>query len=251
MMDIRPNHTIYVNNLNEKIKKEELKKSLYAIFSQFGEILDIVALKSLKMRGQAFVIFKEIGSATNALRSMQGFPFYDKPMRIQYSKSDSDVIAKMKGTFSERPKKVKRVAPAVEEASVDTKKAKRKAAKEQARQLNPGGATPVVQPVAHVGGYGQATAMQQAASHVSTTVPEQPPNQILFLTNLPDETNEMMLSMLFNQFPGFKEVRLVPNRHDIAFVEFENELQSGAAKDALQGFKITPSHAMKISFAKK
>jgi hypothetical protein len=34
-------------------------------------------------------------------------------------------------------------------------------------------------------------------------------------------------------------------------VEFENELQSGAAKDALQGFKITPSHAMKISFAKK
>lgn len=32
------------------------------------------------MRGQAFVIFKEIGSATNALRSMQGFPFYDKPM---------------------------------------------------------------------------------------------------------------------------------------------------------------------------
>lgn len=58
----------------------ELKKSLYAIFSQFGEILDIVALKTLKMRGQAFVIFKEIGSATNALRSMQGFPFYDKPM---------------------------------------------------------------------------------------------------------------------------------------------------------------------------
>jgi len=37
------------------------------------------------------------------------------------------------------------------------------------------------------------------APHVSAAVPEQPPNQILFLTNLPDETNEMMLSMLFNQ----------------------------------------------------
>lgn len=58
----------------------ELKKSLYAIFSQFGQILDIVALKTLKMRGQAFVIFKDINGATNALRSMQGFPFYDKPM---------------------------------------------------------------------------------------------------------------------------------------------------------------------------
>lgn len=79
-MDIRPNHTIYINNLNEKIKKEELKKSLYAIFSQFGQILDIVALKTLKMRGQAFVIFKEISSSTGALRSMQGFPFYDKAM---------------------------------------------------------------------------------------------------------------------------------------------------------------------------
>lgn len=79
-MDIRPNNTIYINNLNEKVKKEELKKSLYAIFSQFGQILDIVALKTLKMRGQAFVIFKEIQSSTNALRSMQGFPFYDKPM---------------------------------------------------------------------------------------------------------------------------------------------------------------------------
>lgn len=110
-MDIRPSHTIYINNLNEKVKKDDLKKSLYAIFSQFGQILDIVALKTLKMRGQAFVIFKEISSATNALRTMQGFPFYDKPMRIAYSKMDSDVIAKMKGTYKERPKKVKQPKP--------------------------------------------------------------------------------------------------------------------------------------------
>ena len=114
-MDIRPNHTIYINNLNEKIKKDELKKSLYAIFSQFGQIMDIVALKTLKMRGQAFVLFKEIGSATNALRTMQGFPFYDKPMRIAYSKTDSDAIAKIKGTFKERPKKIKPPKPAPEE----------------------------------------------------------------------------------------------------------------------------------------
>lgn len=80
---------------------------------------------------------------------------------------------------------------------------------------------------------------------------ENPPNHILFLTNLPEETNELMLSMLFNQFPGFKEVRLVPGRHDIAFVEFDNEVQAGAARDALQGFKITQNNAMKISFAKK
>merc|ERR1712025_943859 len=120
-------------------------------------------------------------------------------------------IAKMKGTFTERPKK----APA------ESKKAKKP-------KTGGGGG---------VGGQGG--------------VDNAPPNQILFLTNLPTETNEMMLSMLFNQFPGFKEVRLVPGRHDIAFVEFENEMQSAAARDALQGFKITPTTAMKIDFAKK
>ncbi|XP_046400970.1 U1 small nuclear ribonucleoprotein A isoform X1 [Ischnura elegans] len=269
MMDIRPNNTIYINNLNEKVKKEvDLKKSLYAIFSQFGQILDIVAMKTLKMRGQAFVIFKEITSSTNALRSMQGFPFYDKPMRIQYCKTDSDIIAKMKGTFQERPKRRRPVViPAGDDPATngtpttgDTKKAKRKAAKEQARQqLQLQGAANVAAAAAPAAGgpaslmgagFGQGVPVQPGPGGMSA-VPEQPPNQILFLTNLPDETNEMMLSMLFNQFPGFKEVRLVPNRHDIAFVEFENEMQSAAAKDALQGFKITPSHAMKISFAKK
>ena len=53
------------------------------------------------------------------------------------------------------------------------------------------------------------------------------------------------------QFPGFKEVRLVPGRHDIAFVEFETEMQSAAVRDAFHGYKITPTTAVMISFAKK
>lgn len=57
-----------------------MKRSLYALFSQFGQIIDIVALKTMKMRGQAFVVFKELTAATNALRQLQGFPFYNKPM---------------------------------------------------------------------------------------------------------------------------------------------------------------------------
>ena len=144
-----------------------------------------------------------------AIKSMQGFPFYDKPMRIAFARTDSDIIAKMKGTYQERPKR----------APTESRKSKKKAARE--------------------------------AAAAQGRVGDAPPNQILFLTNLPEETTETMLSMLFNQFPGFKEVRLVPGRHDIAFVEFENELQSATARDALQGFKITPSASMKISFAKK
>eukprot|EP01138_Halocafeteria_seosinensis_P010864 gb/GECG01011097.1/.p1 GENE.gb/GECG01011097.1/~~gb/GECG01011097.1/.p1 ORF type:complete len:163 (+),score=23.53 gb/GECG01011097.1/:1-489(+) len=78
--DVPPNHTIYINNLNEKIKKAQMKKSLYAVFSQFGHILDIVCSRTLRMKGQAWVVFEDVASATNALRQMQGFPFYDKPM---------------------------------------------------------------------------------------------------------------------------------------------------------------------------
>lgn len=245
---MQPNHTIYINNLNEKIKKDELKKSLYAIFSQFGQILDIVALKTLKMRGQAFVIFKEINSAANALRSMQGFPFYDKPMRIQFSRKDSDIIAKMKGTFVEGERKKRD-----EDDHGRKKKKKGSAAAAAASAVQPMiGQQPVRGPPPTVPAPVPSLAPGGAVpGPAAPALPEQPPNQILFITNLPEETNEMMLSMLFNQFPGFKEVRLVPGRHDIAFVEFETDMQAGAAKDALQGFKITPSNAMKITFAKK
>lgn len=249
MLDIRPNNSIYINNLNEKIKKEELKESLYAIFSQFGQILDVVALKTMKMRGQAFIAFKDINSATNALRSMQGFPFYDKPMKIQYAKSDSNVIAKMKGTYVDRTGQSKISADAP-----DTKKQKRKAGKDQAKNpLQPGLLPGIAAPGAVIQNLVPSAIAPPSAgpSQPSSRTLEQPPNQILFLTNLPKETSDLMLSMLFNQFPGFKEVRLVPGRHDIAFVEFENEVLSSAAKDALQGFKITPTNAMKITFAKK
>ncbi|XP_063297582.1 U2 small nuclear ribonucleoprotein B'' [Pelobates fuscus] len=224
-MDIRPNHTVYINNLSDKIKKDELKRSLYALFSQFGHVMDIVSLKTMKMRGQAFVIFKELASATNALRQLQGFPFYNKPMRIQYAKTDSDLVSKMRGTFADKEKKKEKKKSKAQDQAAN-------AANKPAPGQTPNGNTSPVE-----------TGNQP--------VPDNPPNYILFLNNLPEETNEMMLSMLFNQFPGFKEVRLVPGRHDIAFVEFENETQAGSARDALQGFKITPSHAMKITYAKK
>jgi len=235
-MDVPPNQTIYVNNLNEKTKKDDLRKSLYAIFSQFGTIVEIIALKTLKMRGQAFVVFKDIPSATNALRSMQGFPFYEKPMRIAYAKSKSDAIAKLDNTYV--PRERKRDRKRQEEPA-------RKKPHKQLRQSVPilPQAPKVVEPSAN-GPAAQPSAVGPAAA------PELP-NQILFLSNLPDETTEIMLSMLFQQFAGYKEVRLVPGRHDIAFVEFENAEQARSAKETLQGFKITPTHAMSITFARK
>lgn len=59
---------------------QELKKSLNAVFSQFGKILDVLAFKTFKHKGQAWVIFEDVSSASEALKRMQGFPFYEKPM---------------------------------------------------------------------------------------------------------------------------------------------------------------------------
>ncbi|TRY83058.1 hypothetical protein DNTS_004468 [Danionella cerebrum] len=201
-MDIRPNHTIYINNVNDRIKKEELKRALYALLSQFGQILDIVALKTMKMRGQAFVIFKELSAATNALRQLQGFPFFNKPMRIQYAKTDSELISKMRGAYGDKEKKREKKKKAQELANINKK----------------------------------------PASAVNTQPP--PPATVQNLIAL-------LLILPSFRFPGFKEVRLVPGKHDISFVEFESETQAGVAKDALQGFRITATCAMKITYAKK
>jgi U2 small nuclear ribonucleoprotein B'' len=78
-----------------------------------------------------------------------------------------------------------------------------------------------------------------------------PPNNILFIQNLPNETTPMMLQLLFQQYPGFREVRMIEAKPGIAFVEFEDDSHSTVAMQALQGFKIAPEYPMVISFAKK
>jgi len=60
-----------------------------------------------------------------------------------------------------------------------------------------------------------------------------------------------MLSMLFQQFPGFKETRMIDAKPGIAFVEFDSSARSAVALSGLQGFKINPTHSMTLSYAKK
>ena len=235
-----PRETIYVNNLNEKVSKDELKKSLYAAFSQFGPILDVSAQKTFKMRGQAFIVFRDITAATQAVRQMQGFPFYEKPMMIAYANSKSDAVAKLDGSYEAKDK--------AERA------AKRKAEREERKEAKKAGAVKPKEggePGAAAAEGGVAPPPAEKKAPAPSTPAVLMPNQILLVENLPEQVNEMMLSMLFQQFPGFKEVRIVPGNRGIAFVEFENEVQSGVAMNGLQSFKITPTNLMKITYAKR
>lgn len=67
---------------------------------------------------------------------------------------------------------------------------------------------------------------------------------------IPTVLNLICITHVF-RFAGFKEVRMVQGKQGIAFVEFENEIEAGVAMNALQHFKITPTHLMVISYAKK
>ncbi|SPQ18173.1 98ceeef0-2ac6-4293-be16-fee04c23634d [Thermothielavioides terrestris] len=97
---VPPNQTLYVTNLpSAKIQKEDLRTALYMLFSTYGSVLDVVALKTMKMRGQAHIVYKDIQTATQAMRSLDGFEFLGRPMKISYAKSKSNIIAKLDGTF--------------------------------------------------------------------------------------------------------------------------------------------------------
>lgn len=68
-----------------------------------------------------------------------------------------------------------------------------------------------------------------------------PPNAILFVQRVPPGTDEDTLVQLFGPHVGFKEVRLVPGRSDIAFVEYASDAEASVAKKALNGHRLSDS----------
>lgn len=76
-----PNQTLYITNLpSSKIQKDDLRRELYTLCSTYGPVLDVVALKTMKMRGQAHVVYRDIQTATQAMRALQGFEFLGREM---------------------------------------------------------------------------------------------------------------------------------------------------------------------------
>ncbi|XVF31703.1 hypothetical protein REPUB_Repub17cG0014900 [Reevesia pubescens] len=162
---------------------------------------------------------------------MLNFPFYEKHMRIQYAERKSDCIAKNEGSFVPREKKKNQ-----------EKKGERKRRAKEAQQsamLNGTGSQSNGGPKA-LFHHGNLNAHEQAA-----------PNNILFIQNSPHETTSMMLLLLFEQYLGFREVKMIEAKPGIAFEKYEDEEQSSTAMQNLQGFKMALQYPMAITFAKK
>jgi len=225
--------TLYIQNLNEKIKPEVLKASLRGLFKAYGEVLDVVAHNNLRMRGQAFVSFPSAEIAKKAMKDVQRFPLYSKPMQISFARTRSDAVVKRldgnrfddhKVTRDERKQRTRYTNPL---------KSKFRA-KRLAAEIDGGVSAPV-------------------SKRPNVQMPDEylPPNKILFLQNLPESVTKEQLLSLFSQYPNLYEVRLIPTKRDIAFVEFADEGSAGVAKDGLHNYKLDGENKIKITFARK
>lgn len=93
-----PLMTGQVKNLEERIKPDQLKEALAEIFSEYGNVIDLVAKTNLKAKGQAFIVFDETEAAERAIKEVQGFELFDKPMLLDFARTKSDATVWKQGS---------------------------------------------------------------------------------------------------------------------------------------------------------
>ncbi|ORY59481.1 uncharacterized protein BCR38DRAFT_57949 [Pseudomassariella vexata] len=237
--------TVYVRNLEERVKPEPLKEALRTVFSDYGSIIDIVAKTNLKAKGQAFIVFENPDAAMQAIEEVQGFELFDKPMQLALARTRSDATVMSTGNEEEFEYHKRRRL-----AEKDKKKAA-EAAEEQKRLKRVGAAPPA--DLANLPAKAaRGTGLKATGPAANTVVPDEylPPNKILFVQNLPDDYDVEALTAIFGRFEGFREVRLVPGRRGIAFVEYDAEAGAITAKENTAGMQLGDK-MMKVTYQRQ
>ncbi|KZS93224.1 RNA binding protein [Sistotremastrum niveocremeum HHB9708] len=220
--------TLYIQNLNEKIKISVMKQTLTNLFANYGEVLDVVAHRNIRMRGQAFVSFKSADIAKKAQKEANRFPLYTKPMQISFARTPSDAFVKAFNPDKYDQHHQERLERK-RKGRIDNPLKRKARAKKLAAALEGGVAAPGP----------KRPAVQMPDEYL-------PPNKILFLQNLPESVEKDQLTSLFSQFPNLYEVRLIPSKKDIAFVEYLDEGSATVAKDALHNYKLDGENKIKV-----
>lgn len=228
-----PNATLYLSNIDWSIKKPLLKRSLVALFSRHGKVMEVICLrgdsvgkgqKPKCLRGQAWVIFESVSAATAALEAERGFVFFGRPLMVNYAKEVSDRVAKRDGTYN---------------AKARERRAKRK--------LEDAGEVGAAKSVKLEGTAAAAPAAETAETGGAQASNE--PSTLLLAKNLPSECNDMMLAMLFRQYAGYKKVNMTAGNS--ATIEFETDTQATAAIKGLNGFKLSASANLDLSYVQQ
>ncbi|KAM3129521.1 hypothetical protein pb186bvf_018356 [Paramecium bursaria] len=222
------NQTLYVNRLNEKIQIEDMRQTLYALFSQYGSVIDVVTKKNIKMRGQAFVIMESLEEAQMAQQQLNNYQLYDKVMKVNFAKEKSDYISKKEGTYIERDK-----LPMSDKIKEHKKRIQERQQKQQLNQRQQKEVPTISIPL----GFRE-------------TKPKfgNQPNKTLFVEGLL-QVDFGNLEQHFRNFYGFREFRGIKPKA-VAFVEFEDELKATHCLNELNGTEFEGVN-LQISYQKK
>ncbi|KAF7301313.1 Spliceosomal protein [Mycena indigotica] len=238
----QPNPTLYINNLNDQVNKDELKTQLYALFTTYGKIIDVVASKSKRMRGQAFLVFADLAGATTAMRACDGMLFYDKPLHIAYAKSKSYATSRKEDPSFVPPTSVNA------SAFLRDKKRQREEAAEEERNAKRDKADNDDDEEMEIE---DDEDQQQQNAAASGEVPVPYPTARLLCTNLPQEVSDGVLSVLFQQYHGFKSTKVVPTEVPNvkkAQVFFDSPQLAAVAKEGLHGFTLKKDWLMAVQY---
>jgi U2 small nuclear ribonucleoprotein B'' len=168
-----------------------MKATLNNLFRHYGKVLDVVAHRNVRMRGQAFVSFANPEVARKAMKEVNKFPLYGEPMQISFARTRSEAVVKalspaeFEAFHIDRVKRKKRSRWDNPIRKKLRQKKEALAAGAQPETAAPGPKRPMVQ------------------------MPDEylPPNKILFLQNLPVDITKETLTNLFSQYV-FKSILL-------------------------------------------
>ena len=214
-------------------------------------------------------MFEDVAAAERAISEVQGFELFEKPMVLDFAKTRSDATVKRLGNEEEFEVHRRRrlaekgnatitvfsVRRVMLTASIERKQAQ-EALENQKKLKRPApanGAAPETatgRPAKATRGAGLKSSNPAAAA----VVPDEylPPNKILFVQNLPDGYDVDGLTSMFGNFEGFREVRLVPGRKGIAFVEYETETGAISAKENTAGMTLgEDQQVMKVTYQRQ
>ncbi|OBA20461.1 RNA-binding domain-containing protein [Metschnikowia bicuspidata var. bicuspidata NRRL YB-4993] len=212
--------TLYINNINEKIALNKIKFVLAKLFGRYGTVVGITAHTNLRMKGQAFVTYKEPQSCEKAILKLQGRPMFKKPLHVSFAQKPSDQERSLKGDSEGilRRKQLKKV-----KAEAD----------EKARA--------------------EAPAALLAPTQISKAQEKQwkllLPNNVLLLQNVDENKLELaLLEEKFGAFAGFAKIRLIKFRK-LAFVDFDLEPAATACLENIDHGQF--GNLALLSYAKK
>lgn len=182
------------------------------------------------MKGQAWVEYASTEAAKEAIAAMQGFRLFTKSMQCRFARHMSFKEARKQGKLPE----AKQV-----QVSLRAAKASRPPRLSRRQLMAQMMASPSMMSMMTAT---QVTPSQQTASMLDIGLP----NKTLFLQSIPSGMTPSHLGDLFRRFPGFDEVRPVPARADVAFVEFATEMQAAVARQQTDN-----QGGMRVTFARR